>query len=221
MQRALMSWSAGKDSCLAWLRARKTGLRVEHLLTMFDSARDTSKSHGLPAHLLQAQAAAMGLTLSMPRSDWKGYERVFVAELSRLRAAGFTDVVFGDIDLAPHREWEEKVCAAAGMTPHLPLWNEDRARLADEILASGIEAKVVCVDSRFLGDAFCGRDYDRAFLDSLPAGVDRCGENGEFHTFVTCAPGFASRVECRVEGLEEFIAPAEYGGARYVFAKLS
>ena len=121
---------------------------------------------------MQAQADALGLELVAPSASWADYERVFIETLTALAARGIADVVFGDIDLQPHREWEEKVCAAAGVRSHLPLWQENRQALAGEILALGYRAVVVCTDDRWLGARWCGRAYDRAFLAGLPDGVD-------------------------------------------------
>src|ERR671916_870566 len=123
---AAVSWSGGKDCCLAMHRARAAGLEVRSLLAMFDESGERTRSHAIPRAVMQAQADALGLELVAPSASWADYERVFIETLGTLRTRGVADVVFGDIDLAPHREWEEKVCAAAGVTPHLPLWRENR-----------------------------------------------------------------------------------------------
>src|SRR5690606_23435057 len=102
--------------------------------------------------------------------------------------------VFGDIDLQEHRDWEEKACAAAGITALLPLWHQDRRALAHQVLSEDFRAVVVCVDSRHLPDDFCGRDYDASFIRDLPPQVDVAGENGEFHTFVYDGPNFVHPV---------------------------
>src|SRR5215212_8486634 len=177
---AAVSWSGGKDCCLAMHRAGAAGLEVKTLLAMFDETGERTRSHAIPRDLMQAQADALGRDLVGPSASWTDYEATLISALNNLRARGTTDVVFGDIDLLPHREWEEKVCAAAGVTPHLPLWQEDRRALASEVLDLGYRALVVCTDDRWLDASFCGRVYDGAFIASLPDGVDVCGENGEF-----------------------------------------
>jgi uncharacterized protein (TIGR00290 family) len=217
---ALVSWSGGKDSCLAAVLALEQGLELRRLVCMVEPDADRSRSHALPAWVLEAQAAALGAELVLPRAGWSDYEAVFVDTLRRARADGIRHAVFGDIDLAPHREWEEKVCAAAGLEPHLPLWDWPRARVVERILAHRIEATCVCVNTRLLGAEFCGRRYDAAFLADLPPGVDACGENGEFHTCVTNAPGFRAPVSARVAGTYDYVAPPQLGGDRYVFARL-
>jgi uncharacterized protein (TIGR00290 family) len=217
---AVASWSGGKDSCLAVWRAEREGLRVETLLTMYDERGARSRSHGLPPSLLRAQAMAMNRQWRAGKATWQSYEPEFIAELRRLRQAGHSRVVFGDIDLLAHREWEEKVCGAAGMTAVLPLWHQPRVELVDELWKLGFRATVVCTDDRFLGPHYCGREFDRAFVTSLPPGVDACGENGEFHTFVHDGPLFAHPVDFEVAGITAYTAPPALGGTGYHFAEL-
>jgi diphthine-ammonia ligase len=217
---AAVSWSGGKDCCLAMHRARASGLDVRILLAMFDETGERSRSHAVPRALMQAQADALGLELVASTATWAEYEPVFVAALTDLRCRGVGDVVFGDIDLAPHREWEEKVCAAAGLRPHLPLWQQDRQDLAAEVLRLGYRALVVCTDDRWLDAGWCGRSYDRAFIASLPADVDACGENGEFHTFVIDGPSFRAPVPARVRAVESRAVPFGERSYIYHFARL-
>jgi uncharacterized protein (TIGR00290 family) len=218
---AAVSWSGGKDCCLAMHRARASGLEVRTLLAMFDESGERTRSHAVPRAVMQAQADALGLELVAPNASWADYEQVFIETLTALRARGIADVVFGDIDLAPHREWEEKVCAAAGLRPHLPLWQEDRRALAEEVLSLGYRALVVCTDDRWLGPSFCGRAYDRAFIDGLPAGVDACGENGEFHTFVTDGPAFRRPVRAGVAAVDSRTVTFGAQSYTYHFARLA
>jgi uncharacterized protein (TIGR00290 family) len=217
---ALCSFSGGKDSCLALWRAIQQGHEVRTLLVMFEETGERSRSHAIPLSLIKAQARAMGRELVVRNASWKTYEAVFVQTLQQLRAAGHTTAIFGDIDLQPHRDWEEKVCAAAEITPVLPLWQQDRKQLAQEVLRSGFRARVVCTDSRYLGDEFCGREYNAEFIADLPPNVDACGENGEFHTFVFDGPCFDHAVAHSVTGFEDYTAPAEFGAVRYRFARL-
>jgi uncharacterized protein (TIGR00290 family) len=144
---------------------------------------------------------------------------VFVAQLREFAAQGFTQGLFGDIDLQPHRDWEEKVCAAAGLQAVLPLWHEPRRALVDELLAFGYRARVVCVDARFLDASFCGREFDAAFIADLPDGVDACGENGEFHTFVFDGPRLARPVAHELVARHE-VRPVAPAPGHYVVAEL-
>jgi len=192
---ALCSFSGGKDSCLALWRAQRAGLNVRSLLVMFEETGERSRSHALPLELIRKQAAAMDLEVRVRNASWATYEAEFVAALKEYRAEGFTSAVFGDIDLQPHRDWEERVCALADIEPVLPLWLEKRDALSREILAEGFKAVVVCTDARYLGSEFCGREYDAQFIADLPTNVDPCGENGEFHTFVYDGPNFTHGID--------------------------
>ena len=218
--RCAWSSSGGKDSLLALWHARQSGQVVDLMITMFDETGMRSRSHGISPELMRAQADALQMELSTPHASWDSYEVEFIGALKRARATGREAVVFGDIDLQAHRDWEEKVCAQAGLTPLLPLWQRERADLAAEVWRLGFKSVVVCVDHRYLGAEFCGREYDEAFVKSLPHGVDACGENGEFHTFVYDGPLFSERVPVKVEGVTAYEAPKEFGGARFSFASL-
>jgi hypothetical protein len=155
---------------------------------MFDESGERSRSHALPPRLMQAQAEALGIPLVMRQASWTDYEAVFTDQLQRFAAEGITHGLFGDIDLQAHRDWEEKVCGAAGIVAALPLWQEPRRALVDELFSLGYRSRVVCVDARFLDAGFCGREFNASSIADLPAGVDACGENGEFHTFVFDSP---------------------------------
>jgi uncharacterized protein (TIGR00290 family) len=196
-------------------RARAAGLDMAYLLAMFDESGERTRSHAIPREVMQAQAAALGLELVAPSASWSDYESVFIQTLTALRARGVTEVVFGDIDLAPHRAWEEKVCAAAGLTARLPLWQEDRGALAAEVLKLGYRPLVVCTDDRWLGAEWCGRPYDQNCIHDLPDGVDVCGENGEFHTFVLDGPTFRAPVPARVTGVES--RTIAFGEKSYIY----
>jgi uncharacterized protein (TIGR00290 family) len=200
--------------------AEESGLRITTLVSMFEEEEDRSRSHALPSRLLRVQADQMGLALISPRASWANYESVFVSTLKMCGENGIGDAVFGDIDLVPHRQWEEKVCAQASMTAHLPLWDWPRQKVVDAVFGAGIQAICVCVNTRFLPKEFCGRHYDRQFISDLPAGVDACGENGEFHTFVTSARRFKNPIRVRVAQLRQYIGPTEFGGDEFWFAEL-
>jgi uncharacterized protein (TIGR00290 family) len=190
------------------------------MITMFDETGARSRSHGIEPSLMQAQAAALGMELMTPSASWRTYEAEFVKALQTVRSTGHEGVIFGDIDLLPHREWEEKVCKQADLTAILPLWQRDRRDLAMENLELGFKSIVVCIDRRYLGPEFCGREYNREFVGSLPQGVDACGENGEFHTFVYDGPLFAAPLAVKVAAIEDYRAPLEFGGGEYSFARL-
>lgn len=213
---SVVSWSGGKDSMLALLRERAAGHRIDALLAMFDESGERSRSHGIAPALMHAQAQALGIPLVICRAGWADYEAVFVARLHEFARQGVARVVFGDIDLQAHRDWEEGACARAGMRAVLPLWHEPRRALVDEVLRLGIRARVVCVDARWLGARWCGREFDSAFLAELPPEVDSCGENGEFHTFVFDGPGFAHPVKHRLLAVHEVQSAAPVAARHFV-----
>lgn len=218
---AVCSSSGGKDSLLALWHATRQDVIPTKMLTMFDASGERSRSHGISRALMERQAAALGLELLAPSASWADYERVFVETLHGLHASGYRTAIFGDIDLQAHRDWEERVCAAAGLTAYLPLWHRNRRELAAESLALGFRSIVVCTDSRHLSDEFCGREFNERFLADLPDGVDTCGENGEFHTFVFDGPLFDRPLDVQVVTKEEYIAPPQLGAVRYCFARLA
>jgi uncharacterized protein (TIGR00290 family) len=218
--RCAISWSAGKDSWLALTRAREQGLPVATFVTMCDED-GTSKSHALPPELVEAQVRALGGTPVSVRVSPGEYAQRFDACLRELAASGHTHMVFGDIDLQAHRDWLAPACERAGLTALFPLWGESRGALARELVARGVQARVVCVDTRWLDASFCGADYDAAFLARLPAGVCPCGEDGEFHTFVTGGPGFASGLRV-VDGPQRRVASQPpFAPTGFVFQSLS
>ena len=201
---------------LALHRALAAGHEVRALLAMFDESGQRSRSHALSPLLMQAQADALGIPLVMRHAGWADYEAVFGEQLQQFAGQGFSTGLFGDIDLQPHRDWEERVCARAGLRAELPLWGEPRRALVDELLALGYRARVVCVDARVLEASFCGRAFDAAFLADLPPGVDPCGENGEFHTFVFDGPRFAHAVPHRLAAVHEIKPQAPAPGHFFV-----
>ena len=201
--------------------ALEDGLEVDTLLTVFDDTDDGSHSHALPAALIEAQTDALGVRLMIVRADWNHYEAVFIATLENARRRGIHHAVLGDIDLLAHRHWDKNVCATAGVNPLLPLWQKPRNAVVEAVLGQGIEAVCVCVNTRFRPEKFCGRPYDADFVLDLPERVDACGEDGEFHTFVTHAPRFRQPISLLHAPLRSDTAPAAYGGDEFFFADLS
>lgn len=202
------SWSGGKDSCLALYRASRQGGVPRRLLTMLTGDGSRSRSHGLLPAVLAAQAAALNLPLTTGQAAWDDYEAVFLDCLAELRATGLNDGVFGDIDLDPHRQWVERVCGQHGITAHLPLWQGARRDLLAEFIGAGFRATIVAVSNERLPRSFLGRELDWPTVEALEAaGVDACGEEGEFHTVVTDGPLFAAPLRL---GHGEVVAHAGY-----------
>lgn len=191
-KNALVSWSGGKDSYWAALKAVAEGYTPKVLLNVLNEEGQISRSHGIPAPVLQAQAQALNLPLHPIASSWKEYEPRFTAALKTLKEQyGLTHAVFGDIDLEDHRLWEEKVCAAAGLTAILPLWQADRKALVLQMLAGGVKTIIVSCNE-VMGERFIGRMLTPAVVEELESlGVDPCGETGEYHTLVVDGPSFS------------------------------
>jgi diphthine-ammonia ligase len=202
MSEAFVSWSGGKDSCLACYRAITSGMQVRYLLNMVTEDEQWSRSHGLSAEVLRLQAEALGIPLIQQRTTRASYEAEFKNVLLRFLGEGITSGVFGDIDFNEHREWIERVCSAVGITPHLPLWEEDQEKLLKEFIDSGFESVVVATKAGLLGEEWLGRKVDLAFLGELKelkitknVTITPCGEAGEYHTYVINGPLFRWRIE--------------------------
>jgi uncharacterized protein (TIGR00290 family) len=197
--RVVLSWSGGKDCLLALERLSRSGdAEVVALLTTVTEGEERVAAHGVRRALLGRQAEALGLPLTAvsipPHAGNASYEAAFREVMEPFRTAGVHAVAFGDIFLADVRDYRERLSEAAGLRSLFPLWDEDTARLAREVLALGYRALTVCVDTRALPCEFAGRAYDEAFLAALPETADPCGENGEFHTFVHAGPRFRQAV---------------------------
>jgi uncharacterized protein (TIGR00290 family) len=197
----VLSWSGGKDSMMALARLREDPqYEVIALLTAVASEYDRISIHGVRRAILDAQAAALGLRVALlqlpPASGNDTYERAFADALARLaqQHAGLRTIAFGDLFLEDVRAYRERLVGALGWDRVYPIWGEDTARLARRFVDEGFRAALTCVDTTQLDARFCGRAYDHALLDELPAGVDPCGERGEFHTLVHDGPGFAQPV---------------------------
>lgn len=196
---AMIAWSSGKDCALALHRARHVGgLTVSAALTTVTEPFGRVSMHGVRRALLDAQldaASLASLTVPIPYPCTNEiYEERMSDALDTARRAGVTQIVFGDLFLEEIRAYREQKLAGTGITPLFPLWGVPTSRLAREIIASGIEAYLVCIDRTKLPDEFCGRRYDAALLAALPGDVDPCGENGEFHTCVVGGPMLSRRI---------------------------
>lgn len=177
------------------MQAVQQGFRPVALLNVMNENGQISRSHGLPSNILQQQATAAGLPLATIASSWQDYEANFIFKLKALGLEYAAEAaVFGDIDLQQHRDWEEKVCAAAGLKAILPLWQLESKLLVYRMLQEGIRCMIVSCNVH-LGEAFLGRVMDDVLIADLEEkGVDVCGENGEFHTVVVDCPLFSEPV---------------------------
>lgn len=206
--RAFISWSSGKDSAFALLEARRLGLaEIVGVLTTVNEVHRRVSMHGVRDALLDRQVAALDLPclkvlLPSPCPN-QVYEARMGAAVERIKADGVRHMVFGDLFLEDVRAYREERLAATGMAGIFPLWRRDTHALAGEMIARGFEAHVVSIDPRQLDGGFAGRRFDRDLLAALPAGVDPCGENGEFHTFVSAGPMFSAPIAVAVGRIVE------------------
>jgi uncharacterized protein (TIGR00290 family) len=191
--KALIAWSSGKDSAWALHEVRLSGeVDVVGALTTVTSAFGRVSIHGLRQELLLAQLEACGLPPTIVRIPYpcpnEVYEREMAAAMGEALARGISHVVFGDLFLEDVRAYREERLEPLGVTPLFPLWRRPTDALARQMIEAGVEAHLVSVDLKRLPARFAGRRFDHALLDEFPAGIDPCGENGEFHTFVAAGP---------------------------------
>jgi diphthine-ammonia ligase len=198
-KNSLCSWSGGKDSCFALMQAMLQGYAPKVLLNVLNEEGKISRSHGIPSSILQAQANAANIPLHCISSSWMDYEKHFINALKELKESfNLTHAIFGDIDLQPHRDWEEKVCSNAGLQAVLPIWQQERKALVLQMLKAGIETMIVSCNET-MGERFIGQIITPALIDELEAmGIDACGENGEYHTLVLNCPLFSERINVSV-----------------------
>jgi uncharacterized protein (TIGR00290 family) len=197
MKRVLLSWSSGKDSAWALhVLRRQSDVEVVGLLTTFNESADRVAMHAVRRELVTAQAAAAHMPLWSVQLPWPCSNEIYEARLGeaieRARMEDVTHIAFGDLFLEEIRAYRERQLAGTGIDPLFPVWTtpQHTPELAREILASGLQAVLTCVDSKQLEGRFVGRTFDHDLLAELPPSVDPCGERGEFHTFCWSGPMF-------------------------------
>ncbi len=210
--KTLLSWSGGKDSMMALHETLRASLSsLQHpphggvtLLTTLTRDYDRISIHGVRRELLHSQAAALRLELhevfiSKDATNAE-YETQMLEALALHHAEGVEEIVFGDLFLADIRAYREDLLKRVSMRGVFPVWGRNTTEMIHSLLELGYKAIVTCVDTRVLDASFAGRRIDREFLAALPAGVDPCGENGEFHSFVFDGPLFKEAVPVRLGG---------------------
>lgn len=201
--KVLLSWSSGKDSAWALHRLRQDpSIEVVGLFTTLNEAFERVAMHGVRKRLLEMQAECVGLPLHCIDLPWpcsnEEYGRIMTSFVAGVLAQGIHHVAFGDLFLEEVRAYREKQLAGTGITPLFPLWGSDTTDLAREMMAAGLKARICTLDPGKLDVALGGHEFDSALLAALPAGVDPCGENGEFHTLVYDGPIFLRSLAVRV-----------------------
>lgn len=227
MKKAWMNWSSGKDSALALYSVLQSGeYQVEKLFTSVTEESEEVSMHGVPKDLLLLQSERMGIPIKLVDLPTKmskaAYDQRMSAEVAVFKEEGLSYSIFGDIFLKDLRKYREKQLSQKGIQAIFPLWQKNTTDLMQTFLDSGFKAIVVCTNSKYLGDDFCGRHIDRAFLKDLPENVDPCGENGEFHTFVFDGPIFSEPINFRLgeKMVKTYDSPEGKWDNRFCYSKL-
>lgn len=212
--KALFCWSGGKDSALALHKVLEDGdFEIVSLLTTLNETHRRISMHGVREDLLDKQAAAIGLPLTkvwVKEGSNTEYEQRMGEVLKRFKDEGVSHAIFGDIFLEDLRKYREDNLAKAGLQAYFPLWQQDTSKLMQEFIDRGFETITCCISTKYLDETFAGRKIDAAFIESLPAIADPCGENGEYHTFCYNGPIFHQAVPVQV-GEKIFKPLTEYG----------
>jgi uncharacterized protein (TIGR00290 family) len=208
MKKAWLSWSSGKDAAWALHEIRRSGeYEILGALTTVTESFARVSMHAVREEILRRQCEAAGLARKIVPIPFpcpnEIYEARMSAALAEARREGVTRIIFGDLFLEDIRRYREEKLAGSGMTPVFPLWGRPTHELARDMIAGGVEARLVCIDPKVLPRSFAGRAFDAALLDELPKGVDPCGERGEFHTCVLAGPMFSRRIEAETGEIVE------------------
>jgi uncharacterized protein (TIGR00290 family) len=199
MEPVIFSWSGGKDSVLALKFLNRENYNVRTLITTISMDYNRVSMHGIRKELLEEQAKSIGiplLTISLSKDiSNEEYEKIMKREMLFFKSHRVYHVVFGDIFLQDVRNYRESNLSKIGMKALFPLWKKDTKQLAEIFINLGFKAIITSVDSKFLGGSYIGELFDIDFINSLPADIDPCGENGEFHTFVFDGPLFSYPIQ--------------------------
>ena len=212
--KSIFNWSGGKDSALALYHVlQDKNYQVERLLTNVNATYNRIAMHGVRVELLQQQAIELKLPLQELRMNdqptMAAYNDTMASTMKALQTEGFTHSIFGDIFLEDLKKYREDRLAEVGFSAYFPLWKKDTTQLVHEFIDLGFKTIVCCIKSDLLDESFAGRIIDKDFLKDLPKGIDPCGENGEFHTFVFDGPIFSKPIPITIgeKVLRQYEAP--------------
>ena len=215
LNKAYLNWSSGKDAAMAlYYSLQREDLQVAKLFTTINAEVDRISMHGVRRELLEAQVQQIGIPLITTgltaATGMEEYNLKMKQATEALKKEGFTHSIFGDIFLEDLKNYREEQLNAVGLEAVFPLWQKDTRHLIYEFIELGFKAIVVCTNSKYLDDSFCGRLIDKSFLKDLPENVDPCGENGEFHSFVFDGPIFDAPVKFKIgEKINRSYKPAD------------
>ena len=201
-KRILLSWSSGKDSAWALQILRQLDMEVVGIFSTVNKKYGRVAMHAVRNELLYRQSESLGLPLQLipiphPCSD-KEYKKIMGKFIVKAKSQKIDSFAFGDLFLEDIRSYREASLAGTGIKPIFPLWGKPTNVLSQKMIASGVRAKITCIDPKFLPADFAGREYDKAFLAQIPDPVDPCGEKGEFHSFVYDGPMFKNKINISV-----------------------
>lgn len=199
IEHCAISFSGGKDSILALDRAIRAGYSIDYLLTLYDAPTQRVRFHGVPIEHIQAQADALGIPLLSYPNTPTTFEPVFLQALNDLCQHGVTTIIFGNIHLADVRAWYEERTTAAGLIHREPLWAESPSVLVRECISLGYKARLTCIELARARPEWLGALLDEKLVEEFEeAGIDPCGERGEYHTFVYAGPLFKRELPVRM-----------------------
>jgi len=199
-KKAVFNWSGGKDSSLALQKVLQGNeYEVIALLTTVNAETLNSSIHSIPIEILEAQADSIGIPIyivRLPLKDMTGYEQAMEEAVVHFKTKGVTHFIFGDIFLYDVKKYRETKLSPYGIEVVEPLWNKTSKEVIEEFLASGIRSKIIVTQADKLDETYVGRELDRHFVESLPANVDVCGEEGEYHTMTYAGPLYRKEIKC-------------------------
>jgi len=207
--RVVLAWSSGKDSAWTLHCLRQADeVDVVGLLTTFNETFDRVAMHAVRRVLVEEQAAQTELPLFSVPIPWpcsnEDYEQSIESSVKQLvNEYQVTHIAFGDLFLEDIRAYREEKMKGQDIKPLFPIWGLDTRQLAEDMIASGLKAKITCVDPKKLPGKMAGRTFDREFLEELPTGVDPCGENGEFHSYAYQGPMFKKNISIQLGEIVE------------------
>lgn len=194
-KKFVASYSGGKDSILAIYRALKMGMTPVSLIITYNKDKDRSWFHGIPKNLIDEVSRSVNIPIKLIETTGAEYAERFKEELTLQKGAGAEVCVFGDIDIEDHLKWGSDICKKVGIMPCFPLWQESRSDLVHEFIDSGFTANITVVDTERLSEKHLGLELTNEVIKSIVKdGADACGENGEYHTFVSNGPLFDNPV---------------------------
>lgn len=192
----IVSWSGGKDGCLAGYEAIRQGYKVSYLVNFVFKGLRRVCFHGTEAKLIQLQSQAMGISLLQKETTLDEYEQEFKQTVRSLIPGGVTGMIFGDIYLLGHENWAERICSELGIEALEPLWGRSTEEIIGNFIDCGFEAIIVAAQAQLIGREWVGRRVDIEFIEYLKdKGIDIYGENGEYHTLVVDGPIFNNKIE--------------------------